>query len=251
MPRGSFGVWRPLPVTCYSLLNKDGCNPVRVHQVGQFPESCTMPKLEAKHEDQQAAAASPEQEFDLNQFYKLLLEAGPLVVFFVTNAYAKIFWATGAFMIATAIALVASRVLFKRIPIMPLVGGIFVLGFGAVTLALQDEFFIKIKPTVVNIMFASILFGGLLMGQSLLKYLFGEVFRLQEPGWRLLTFRWACFFLFLALLNEVIWRSFSTDFWAGFKLFGVMPITMVFAISQVGLLKKYELVRDDSEQASQ
>lgn len=210
-----------------------------------------MPKLEAKPDDQQAAAATAEPEIDPNQLYKLLLEAGPLVVFFVTNAYAKIFWATGAFMVATTIALIASRILFKRIPVMPLVGGVFVLGFGAVTLALQDDFFIKIKPTVVNLVFASILFAGLLMGQSLLKYLFGEVFRLQERGWRLLTFRWACFFVFLAILNECIWRSFSTDFWAAFKLFGVMPITMVFAISQVGLLKKYEHVETDAEQPSQ
>ncbi len=199
----------------------------------------------------EATTAGDEPEIDPNQLPKLLLETGPLVVFFVCNSYAveifgatektKIFWATGAFMVATTIALIASRVLFKRLPVMPLVGGIFVLGFGAITLFLQDEFFIKIKPTVVNLMFASILFGGLLMGHALLKFLFGEVFQLQERGWKLLTFRWACFFVFLAILNEFIWRSFSTDFWAGFKLFGVMPITMIFAISQVGLLNKYQL----------
>ncbi len=199
----------------------------------------------------EATTAGDEPEIDPNQLPKLLLETGPLVVFFVCNSYAveifgatektKIFWATGAFMVATTIALIASRVLFKRLPVMPLVGGVFVLGFGAITLFLQDEFFIKIKPTVVNLMFASILFGGLLMGHALLKFLFGEVFKLQERGWKLLTFRWACFFVFLAILNEFIWRSFSTDFWAGFKLFGVMPITMIFAISQVGLLNKYQL----------
>ena len=209
-----------------------------------------MNEPEAKRDDQQATPVDAQPEIDPNQIYKLILEAGPLVVFFVTNAYAKIFWATGAFMIATTIALVASRILFKRIPVMPLVGGVFVLGFGGVTLALQDEFFIKIKPTVVNLVFASILFGGLLLGHSLLKYLFGEVFKLKERGWRLLTFRWACFFIFLAVLNEFIWRSFSTDFWAGFKLFGVMPITMVFAIAQVGLLKRYELTPDDNEPSS-
>ncbi|MEM9359798.1 MAG: septation protein A [Pseudomonadota bacterium] len=199
----------------------------------------------------EATTAGDEPEIDPNQLPKLLLETGPLVVFFVCNSYAveifgatektKIFWATGAFMVATTIALIASRILFKRLPVMPLVGGIFVLGFGAITLFLQDEFFIKIKPTVVNLMFATILFGGLLMGHALLKFLFGEVFQLQERGWKLLTFRWACFFVFLAILNEFIWRSFSTDFWAGFKLFGVMPITMIFAISQVGLLNKYQL----------
>ncbi|MGI9425050.1 MAG: septation protein A [Hyphomicrobiaceae bacterium] len=203
-----------------------------------------MPETEVKANQ----ASKPEQnDVDPNQLMKLLLEAGPLVIFFVTNSYAKIFWATGAFMVATTIALVASRILFKRIPIMPLVGGVFVLGFGAVTLLLQDDFYIKIKPTVVNLVFASILFTGLLLGQSLLKYLFGEVFKLQERGWQLLTLRWACFFVFLAILNEFIWRTFSTDFWAGFKLFGVMPITMIFAISQLGLLKRYELGADGGE----
>ena len=205
-----------------------------------------------------AQVAENEPEIDPQQLSKLLLETGPLAVFFVCNSYAveifgatektKIFWATGAFMVATTIALIASRILFKRLPIMPLVGGVFVLGFGAITLFLQDDFFIKIKPTVVNLMFASILFGGLLMGQALLKFLFGEVFKLEERGWQLLTFRWACFFVFLAILNEFIWRSFSTDFWAGFKLFGVMPITMIFAISQVGLLNKYHLRTGKGEQ---
>lgn len=204
----------------------------------------------------EAPAGGDQPEIDPNQLPKLLLETGPLVVFFVCNSYAveifgatektKIFWATGAFMVATTIALIASKILFKRLPVMPLVGGIFVLGFGAITLFLQDEFFIKIKPTVVNLMFASILFGGLAMGHALLKFLFGEVFQLQERGWKLLTFRWACFFIFLAILNEFIWRSFSTDFWAGFKLFGVMPITMIFAISQVGLLNKYQLTAQKS-----
>jgi intracellular septation protein len=196
---------------------------------------------------QQATDEQP--EVDTAQLLKLLLEAGPLVVFFVTNSNADIFWATGAFMIATTIALIASRMLFGRIPIMPLVSGVFILVFGGLTLFIQEEFFIKIKPTIVNLLFASILFGGLLMGHSLIKYLFGEVFRLQDRGWQLLTFRWACFFVFLAILNEVIWRSFSTDFWAGFKLFGVMPITMIFAISQLGLLKQYEM-RPDNKKAS-
>jgi intracellular septation protein len=172
---------------------------------------------------------------------KMLLEVGPLAVFFVANSYAQIFWATGAFMIATVIALVVSRALYGRIPIMPLVSGVLVMVFGGLTLWLHEEFFIKIKPTVVNLMFATALFGGLLAGHYLLRYVFGEVFRLTDRGWRLLTVRWASFFVFLAILNEIVWRSFSTEFWAAFKLFGIMPITMVFAISQIGLLKRYEL----------
>jgi len=147
-------------------------------------------------------------------------------------------------MVATIVALITSRVLFGRIPIMPLISGACILFFGGLTLFLQEEFFIKIKPTIVNLMFASILFGGLFMGHSLIKYLLGEVYKLRDEGWRLLTFRWACFFVFLAILNEFIWRSFSTDFWISFKLWGVMPITMAFAISQIGLLKRYELSGD-------
>jgi intracellular septation protein len=180
-----------------------------------------------------------EPELSANQFLKLLLEMGPLAVFFLTNSYKGIFWGTGTFMVATVIALTVSRALFGRVPVMPLVSGFFVLVFGGLTLLLQDELFIKMKPTIVNTLFASILFGGLLFGYSLLKQLFGEVFRLREPGWRLLTFRWACFFVGLALLNEIVWRSFSTDFWVSFKVFGIMPLTLAFALSQIGLLKRY------------
>jgi len=183
---------------------------------------------------------SQEPELSGAQLGKMLLELGPLVVFFLTNSYRGIFWGTGAFMIATVIALVASKMLVGRIPIMPLVSGFFVLVFGALTLLLQDELFIKMKPTIVNTLFAAILLGGLALGHALLKYLFGEVFRLTEEGWRKLTFRWALFFVMLAILNEIVWRSFSTDFWISFKIWGVMPLTMAFAIAQIGILKRYE-----------
>jgi intracellular septation protein len=174
------------------------------------------------------------------QLLKLLVEVGPLVVFFVMNARAGIFWGTGAFMVAIVISLIASRILFGRVPVMPLVTGVFVLVFGGLTLWLQDEQFIKIKPTLVNALFAGALFTGLLAGRSLLKIVFGEVFRLTDEGWRKLTLRWAFFFTFLALLNEVVWRSFSTDVWVSFKVFGIMPLTMIFAIAQMGLLKQHE-----------
>jgi intracellular septation protein len=189
--------------------------------------------------EQGPAVRGSEPELNAHQLFKLLLEMGPLVIFFLTNSYKGIFWGTGAFMVATVVALTTSRALFGRIPIMPMVSGFFVLVFGGLTLLLQDELFIKMKPTIVNALFATILFGGLLLGQSLLKVLFGEVFRLREPGWRLLTFRWACFFVGLSLLNEVVWRSFSTDFWVSFKVFGIMPLTLAFALSQIGLLKRY------------
>jgi intracellular septation protein len=176
-----------------------------------------------------------------DQLLKLAVEVGPLVVFFVVNARAGIFWGTGLFMGATVVSLIASRILFGRIPVMPLVTGVCVMVFGGLTLWLQDDHFIKIKPTIVNALFAGALFIGLLIGQSLLRVIFGEVFRLTDEGWRKLTLRWALFFTFLALLNEVVWRSFSTDTWVSFKVFGVMPLTMAFAVAQVGLLRQYEL----------
>jgi intracellular septation protein len=185
---------------------------------------------------------------DPAQLWKLVLEAGPLVIFFIANSYYGIFHATGAFMIATVLSLAVSKAKFGRIPIMPLVSGVFILVFGALTLYLQEEFFIKIKPTIVNLLFAAILFGGLFAGHSLLRHLFGEVFHLTDRGWRLLTFRWACFFVFLAILNEIVWRNFSTDFWAGFKLMGVMPITMIFAIAQLGLIQRYDASRSDASE---
>jgi intracellular septation protein len=175
------------------------------------------------------------------QLLKFVVELGPLIVFFLVNARAGIFWGTGCFIAATVIALVASRILFGRVAVMPLVSGAFVLVFGTLTLWLQNDLFIKLKPTIVNAIFATTLFGGLLFGKSLLKYLFGDVFALTEEGWRKLTFRWACFFVFLAALNELAWRTLSTDSWVTFKVFGIMPITMIFAISQVGLLQRYAL----------
>lgn len=182
-----------------------------------------------------------EPEFDRKQVIKLLVELGPLVVFFVGNSRYGIFAGTGAFMVATVIALAVSRAVLGRIPTMPLVSGFFVIVFGGLTLWLQDDQFIKLKPTIVNGLFAAILFAGLAAGKSLLKIVFDDVFRLTEEGWRQLTLRWAIFFVALAILNEVVWRLFSTDFWVSFKLFGIMPITMVFAIAQLGLLKRHEL----------
>lgn len=183
---------------------------------------------------------SQDPELSGAQLAKMLLELGPLVVFFTANSYRGIFWGTGAFMVATVVALVASKLMVGRIPIMPLVSGFFVVVFGTLTLLLQDELFIKMKPTIVNTLFAMILLGGLACGQAFLKYLFGEVFRLTEEGWRKLTFRWAIFFVVLAVLNEIVWRSFSTEFWISFKIWGIMPLTMAFAIAQIGILKRYE-----------
>ena len=145
-------------------------------------------------------------------------------------------------MVATAIALVASRALFGRLPMMPMISGVFVLVFGGLTLWLQDALFIKLKPTIVNTLFALILLGGLAFGQSLLRYVLGDVFKLTSVGWRMLTLRWAMFFLVLAAINEIVWRNFSEDFWIAFKMVGVMPLTIIFGVAQLGLLRRYSSV---------
>ncbi len=175
----------------------------------------------------------------LNPWLKFALELGPLVIFFFTNARAGLFYGTGAFMVATAISLVVSWFLIRRIPVMPLVTGVVVLIFGGLTLYLQDELFIKLKPTIVNTLFGVALLGGLAFGKSLLAVVFEAAFQLTDEGWKKLTFRWALFFFVLAIVNEVVWRNFSTDFWVAFKVWGIMPLTFLFALTQVPLLTRY------------
>ncbi|MFN0219834.1 MAG: septation protein A [Hyphomicrobium sp.] len=196
-----------------------------------------------RHRADKPAVASDDDDgpaFDRKQLIKLAVELGPLIVFFIGNSKFDIFIGTGAFMVATVIALIVSRAVLGRIPTMPLVSGVFVVVFGGLTLWLQDDQFIKLKPTIVNSLFAAILLGGLASGRSFLKLVFEDVMRLTEEGWRKLTVRWGVFFIALALINEIVWRNFSTDFWVSFKVFGIMPLTFAFAIAQVGLLKRYE-----------
>jgi intracellular septation protein len=152
-----------------------------------------------------------------------------------------IFIATALFMAATAIALITSWIMTRSLPIMPLISGIVVLIFGALTLYLHNETFIKMKPTIVNALFGIILLGGLYFGKSLLGYVFDSAFKLDAEGWRKLTMRWGIFFLFLAVLNEVVWRSFSTDFWVAFKVWGTMPITLLFTFAQMPLVMRHSL----------
>lgn len=192
----------------------------------------------------------------VNPVLKLVLELGPLMVFFFANTRGEwlaqkfpiltdfggpIFIATGLFMIATVIALAASWALVRTLPIMPLVSGAVVLVFGALTLYLQDDIFIKMKPTIVNGLFGAVLLGGLAFGKSLLGYVFDSAFRLDAEGWRKLTWRWGLFFLFLAVLNEVVWRNFSTDFWVAFKVWATIPITVLFTASQMPLIMRHSV----------
>ncbi len=179
------------------------------------------------------------EKAQLNPLLKLALDLGPLLLFFLVNAKLGIFAATAAFMAAVLVALVVSYALIRRWPVMTIVSAVIVLVFGGLTLMLEDETFIKLKPTMIYLLFAVVLFGGLLLRKPLLEIVFDQMFHLTEEGWRKLTVRWAVFFFALAVLNEIVWRTQSTDFWVSFKVFGVIPLTFGFAMLQVPLLTKY------------
>jgi intracellular septation protein len=175
----------------------------------------------------------------LNPVLKLVFDLGPLVLFFFANSRYGIFVATATFMVAVLAALAASYVLTRALPIMPVITALIVLVFGGLTLVLHNDVFIKIKPTILYLLFGGVLLGGLSLGKPLLGVLFDQLFHLTEEGWRKLTLRWALFFLVLAVLNEIVWRNTSTNVWVDFKVFGVMPLTFLFGALQYPLLKKY------------
>ena len=174
-------------------------------------------------------------------FFKLATELGPLIAFFIANAKFNLFVATGAFMVAIVIAMIASYAVTRHVPLIALVTGVIVIVFGTLTLVLHDETFIKIKPTIIYGLFAAILGGGLLFNRSFIAIIFDQMFNLTPHGWRILTARWALFFFAMAILNEIIWRTQSTDFWVTFKAFGVIPLTMGFAMLQMPLTKRHHL----------
>ena len=195
----------------------------------------------------------------LNPFLKLALEMGPLLLFFFANARPTLFMplvgpllpqaasgekigifvATAVFMVAILVSLTVSYALTRHLPLMAMVTAVVVVVFGGLTLVLQDDTFIKMKPTIIYLLFAGVLLGGLAFNRPLLAIVFDSVFDLTEEGWRKLTLRWAIFFLALALLNEIVWRTQTTDFWVSFKVFGVLPLTFIFAGLQYPLLQKY------------
>jgi len=195
----------------------------------------------------------------LNPLLKLALEIGPLLLFFFANARPALFMplvgpllpqaasgekigifvATAVFMLAILVSLAVSYALTRHLPVMAMVTAVIVVVFGGLTLVLQDDTFIKMKPTIIYLLFAGVLLGGLAFNRPLLATVFDSVFDLTEEGWRKLTLRWAIFFLALALLNEIVWRTQTTDFWVSFKVFGVLPLTFIFAGLQYPLLQKY------------
>ena len=177
----------------------------------------------------------------INPALKLALELGPLLVFFIANAHWNVFVGTAAFMAAVVLALVVSYSLTRSVPMMALLSTVVVIVFGGLTLILHDAMFIKLKPTIIYTLFGTILLAGLAVGRPLLTVVFHEVFELTPEGWRKLTIRWALFFLAMAVLNEIVWRTQSTDFWVTFKAFGVLPLTALFAALQYPLVTRHEL----------
>lgn len=195
----------------------------------------------AEHQDTGHSATTPGQSTDRRQIWKLAIDLGPLLIFFAAYVLGGIYWATGTLMVAMLFSLVAARLVLGHISPTLIATTVLVEVFGAMTLWLHDPRFIKMKPTIINIVFGAVLLGGLVLKKPLLKTLLGEALHLTEQGWRILTVRWAIFFFGLAVLNEIIWRNFSEGIWASFKVFGILPLTMLFFAFQWGLIRRHML----------
>ena len=191
---------------------------------------------------------------------KFALELGPTLLFVlaysqgtrVIDAFAlpepltkPLFLATAVLMAALVASLAVSWALTRTLPVMPVVTAVVVLIFGGLTLYLQDEWFAYVKPTIINCLFGSVLLIGLAFGRSLMKILLEASIDMDDEGWRKLTLRWGVFFFFLALVNEVVWRNFSEAFWAGFKLWGFVPLTMAFTLAQLPLMARHSTAAAD------
>ncbi len=195
--------------------------------------------------DQGQSSAEPTP----NPLLKLAIELGPLVVFFLVNAKFDIYAATPAFMVAITAALIASRRLEKRWPVMPLVTAVFVLVFGGLTIYLQDALFILIKATIVNLLFASVLLGALVVKRPLLRELLGSQIDLEQEGWFKLTRNYGFFFLALAGINELIWRNIADPVhdYATWKLWVIFPLTLVFSATQIPIMQRYMRSSEDED----
>jgi len=181
-----------------------------------------------------------------SQIRRLLLDLGPLMVFFIGFKYLGIFGATAAFMAAVLIALAAGWLLEKKLSPMPLVTAVLVIVFGGLTLYLKNDIFIKMKPTVLYAFFGLTLIGGLSFNRLFIKYVFAQAFELDEAGWRQLTWRWGLFFLALAVINEMVWRNASTSAWVSFKVWGIIPLIFLFALSQTPFVMKHHIEPEKS-----
>ena len=178
---------------------------------------------------------------------KPVVDYGPIAVFFAAYLKFGLMTATGALMATTAVVLALSFAVVRRMAWMPLITAAVVGVFGGLTLWLNDETFIKIKPTIIEGLFSAVLFGGLALGRPLLKPLFGTAWAMDQEGWRRLSFRFAVFFAAMAVLNEIIWRTQSTDVWVLFKVFGLIGLTLAFAMAQIPLMTRHHLAEDAAD----
>jgi intracellular septation protein len=174
------------------------------------------------------------------QLRRLALDLGPLLIFFAAFKYLGIFGATAAFIVAVLVALGLGYLIEKRLSPIPLFTAVLVVIFGGLTLYLQNEVFIKMKPTVLYGFFGAVLLGGLAFNHLFIKYVFAQAFELDERGWKKLTVRWGLFFLCLAVINETVWRSTSTATWVSFKVWGIIPLIFLFALAQTPLVIKHQ-----------
>ena len=181
------------------------------------------------------------------RWLKPTTEYGPLGAFLIAYWQAGLMPATAVLIGATAIALALSVAIARRVPMMPLVTAVIVGIFGGLTLWLEDETFIKMKPTIVQALFGIVLLGGLAFGRPLLKPLLGTSWPMTDAGWRQLTLRFGIFFFVMAGLNEIVWRTQSTDFWVGFKVFGIIGLTLLFALAQVPLMQRHHLAESGQD----
>lgn len=179
---------------------------------------------------------------------RFLVDFGPLAAFFAVYKLYGLMAATAVLIAATTLALSVGYLKERKIAILPMITGVLVLVFGGLTLWLQDEYFIKIKPTIINLLFAIVLLGGCWFKKPLLKYVLGYALDMTERGWMLLSFRWGMFFMFLAGLNEYVWRTQPTDFWVSFKVFGMLSCTIIFTLLQLPLMKR-EMIEPETSVA--
>ena len=209
----------------------------------KIPESSKAGRSETIQPGQASLADSPTAHLPV----KLAIDFGPLAVFFIVNAVAGIFWATGVFMLAFLIALVAGYATERRIEPVTVFTGLVVFVFGGLTLWLHNDTFVKMKPTILYGAMSLALFAGLRAGRPLTRVMFERAFQLTDEGWRKLTVRWAFFFAALAVLNEIVRHVASTNLWVTFKVFGIIPIVAVFTIAQSGLVSRYSVSSSESD----
>ena len=186
----------------------------------------------------------------MSPLLKMALDLGPLLIFFAANTVSSnIFTATWVFMIAITASIAITFAIERKVSPMALLTFALVLIFGGLTLWLSNENFIKIKPTILYSTFAAVLVGGLAFNRLFIKYLLGQTMQLADPAWRALTWRWSVFFLMLAIVNEFVWRNTSTDMWVAFKVWGVFPLTLLFALSQTPFIARHQIESEKSPPA--